>query len=472
MRFDDRIATVLAWDARTPQDGARLWRQLADLLARAQDADADAVQGALARLDALESNLPLAERRRFVAGLDLGEAPASFRSHLADDPDRYGAIVPLPMVEDIVTDLWDAPEPDAPVGGHDEHHAPAHQITDLLARIDAYHARRESPSGQAFAFQIDGAGALHAQEGGALLAHCAEPPQGVDGHVAGAWRQGSAFADARLTVADGPHAGEWRISADPISSEAGRIIGYRGTARSPRVDETAVVPQVAPLSPVVGATRLDAAIVRLREPLEAIVDAVDPEALPAGEVRAAAGEVILRGAALAAAIDNLEIAVAAAGDGGLDIAALLVRIDAALQPLAVAKGLKISFRVARSLPPVSADPQAVERMVARLIGAVVALGRKREHIVARLGRDRGNGQMLALSVTRPGRLTGWPPQALLDPPAALPDADAPELGLSFALRLVDRLAQEAGGHLTIHQDRIVLALPLSADRATLRAREA
>jgi hypothetical protein len=111
----------------------------------------------------------------------------------------------------------------------------------------------------------------------------------------------------------------------------------------------------------------------------------------------------------------------------------------------------------------------VERMVARLIGAVVSLGRRNEQIVARLGRDRTDGRMLALSVTRPGRLTGWPSYALLDPPP-LQDADAPELGLGFALRLVDRLSQEAGGRLVIHDDRIVLSLPLSASPHTLQAR--
>jgi hypothetical protein len=77
--------------------------------------------------------------------------------------------------------------------------------------------------------------------------------------------------------------------------------------------------------------------------------------------------------------------------------------------------------------------------------------------------------MLALSVTRPGRFTGWPPHALLDSPA-LRDAGAPELGLGFALRLVDRLAQEAGGRLVVHDDRIVLSLPLPASPRILRAR--
>jgi hypothetical protein len=463
VRFDDRIATVLAWEPRTPADCARVWHQLVDLIGHASDADEALVNDAVARLSTIQGNVLLPVRRRAIAALDYGQVPQALLAHLSHDAAAYGGLLPRtpePRPPEIAP-IEEAEEA-APVA--------ASQITDLLARIDAFKARREEPaeSNAGFAFQIDEAGALHALDGASLLAHCAEPPQGVDGQAAGAWRLGAPFADARLVIDSGPHAGEWRISADPILSEGGRTIGYRGIARAPRADETAVVPTPVDPMPTVHASRLDAAIDRLRDPLEAIVTVADPETLPPGEIRVAAGEVISRSAALSAAIDTLELAVAAAGDGGLDAAALLVRIDAALQPLAEARGLKISFRLASGLPPVDADPQAVERMVARLIGAIVSLGRRGERIVARLGRDRADGRMLALSVTRPGRLLGWPPYALLDPPP-LPDADAPELGLGFALRLVDRLAQEAGGRLAIHDDRIVLSLPLPPEPRALRA---
>ncbi|MDO6414726.1 hypothetical protein Q4F19_10080 [Sphingomonas sp. BIUV-7] len=473
MRFDDRLATILAWEARDQDDRVRIWRQLADLLAVGADLDEALSADAVARFGETEQAVPLSDRRRMIEGLDLSRASAPFLDHLERDAAAYGVLLrtpsPLrrmtPAMLDEPYDLFPAEhEPAPPIA--------ASQISDLLARIDAYQARREEEPvlETGFAFTIDASGALRAQDG-TLFAHCAEPPQGVDGQAAGAWRTGTGFSDARLLVEDGPHAGEWRISAEPIDDIIGRTAGYRGVARAPRADETAVLQ--APSAPTASAaetTRLDGAIDRLRDPLEAMVEAVVADALPPGEIRAAASEVASRGAALVAAIDALELAVAAAGDGGLDIAALLVRIDGALQPLAEARGLKVSFRVADGLPPVDADPQAVERMVARLIGAVVALGRRREQIVARLGRDRADGRMLALSVTRPGRLTGWPAQALLDPPAALGDADAPELGLGFALRLVDRLAQEAGGRLAIHDDRIVLSLPLRAETGLRRMR--
>lgn len=517
MRFDDRIATLLGWEARAAGDRGRIWRQLADLLGDAPDLDEALAAAAVARLVETEQDVPLADRRRAVAGFDLAWAAPAFLEYLARDPATYGALLPARRIaadidwsdaEDEPFDLpWDdedeegdvlllgtedAPSRDweeeplldlDPIDADPAPPAASSQISDLLARIDAFQARREAPVADVgFAFEIDAEGVLRAREDGLLLAHCAEPPQGVDAGVTGAWRLGAPFVDARLIVEDGPHAGEWRISADPIRSEGGRTIGYRGTARAPRADETAVMrPPADGQSSAVGASavkpgatasRLADAIDRLREPLAALFAAADPDALPPGQVRDAAGEVRSRSAALTAAIETLELAVAAVGEGGLDAAALLVRIDAALQPLAEARGLKVSFRLARGLPPVDADPQAVERMVARLVGAVVSLGRRNEQIVTRLGRDRADGRMLALSITRPGRFTGWPGQALLDPPPAPQDADAPELGLSFALRLVDRLAQEAGGRLAIHADRIVLSLPLPADPRKLPAREA
>lgn len=476
VRFDDTIATLLSWKASAEKPRVRIWLHLADLLGRSSGADAALLEDAVARLIETEGDVPPEDRRRIIAQLDLSRSPREFLAYLERDREAYGDLLPLAVIAPLsvtgreLVEAWSDGEEVEGRGGEEGECSSGSQIADLLARIDAFQARRDDQRISGFFFEIDAMGALRARDGADALAQCTEPPQGVDGQVAGAWRSGTHFTDARLTVERGPYAGEWRISGDPQHDQAGRTIGYRGVARTPRPDETAVVlPALVAPAPRIDASRLDAAIDNLRDPLEAIVEAADPEALPPGEIRVAASEVASRSAALVAAIDTLELAVAAAGDGGLDTAALLVRIDSALRPLAEARGLKIRFRLARSLPPVDADPQAVERMVARLIGAVVSLGRRNEQIVARLGRDRTDGRMLALSVTRPGRLTGWPSHALLDPPP-LQDADAPELGLGFALRLVDRLSQEAGGRLVIHDDRIVLSLPLSASPHTLQAR--
>jgi hypothetical protein len=383
VRFDDSVTTLLDWDMPDAADRARIWRQLADVVSRVENCDDRVLALALERLIETEQDVAPADRRQTISSLDLAASPPDFLNYLARDQAVYGALLPAAAqpVRAIATPIADDPLDDRESESGENEVAAGSQITDLLARIDAFHARREDDREGGFTFQIDEAGAIRARDGTVPLAHCGEPSQGVDGQVAGAWRNGEHFADARLSVERGPYAGEWRISADPQHDEAGRTIGYRGVAREPRAEETAVMPP--PLATQkVDVPGLDGAVDRLRGLLGAIVEAVDPKSMPPGEIRLAAGEVAARSAALAAAIDALELAVAAAGDGGLDMAALLVRIDAALRPMAEARGLKISFRLARGLPPVDADPKDVERMVARLIGAVVALGWRGEQIVA------------------------------------------------------------------------------------------
>ena len=79
------------------------------------------------------------------------------------------------------------------------------------------------------------------------------------------------------------------------------------------------------------------------------------------------------------------------------------------------------------------------------------------------GREPGPvGGRLALTLTRPGRLVGRSAQGLRMLADAGEGADAPLLAFGFALRLVERLAAEAGGTLSIHDDRLRLTLPRQA----------
>lgn len=466
MRFDDRLTTALAWE---PQDDAarhRLWRQLVDLTAQSPYWPSQDIDRAVARLREWGHDLPVATRRASVAALRAPRLPLALLAYLEEEPGVGAAL----KARTLATDSIQPSLPLAVAAVPAERSAPKSQIADLLDRIEAHRSRRDQPEAEpaeAFDFHIDRDGQLREKDGTPLAAYCAEPALGVDGQATGAWREGSAIVDARLVLEDGAHAGEWRMSAEPERDPEGRLLGYRGSAQPPRPDQSAAgsAPPARRAPP-----ELDEAIDRLRDPLETIAEVADPAILPAGDVRVAAATVAEKSAALLAAVDALDLAIAASEDGGLDVAGLLVRIDATLQPLAEARGLKISFRVARGLPPVAADPQAVERMVTRLVGAVVALGRKGERVVTRLVRHRSDGRMLELSVTRPSRLLGRSPQSLRDPPPAASGADAPELGLGFALRLVDRLAGEAGGRLTIHDDRLVLTLPLHAEPRVIRVR--
>ena len=76
-----------------------------------------------------------------------------------------------------------------------------------------------------------------------------------------------------------------------------------------------------------------------------------------------------------------------------------------------------------------------------------------------------------LSVSRPRLLSGTTDKVLCD--AGNDDhtmfPDAPLLGLSFTLRLVDKLARDAGGQFLITPDEFVLYLLNQVQRADLPA---
>ena len=77
---------------------------------------------------------------------------------------------------------------------------------------------------------------------------------------------------------------------------------------------------------------------------------------------------------------------------------------------------------------------------------------------------------MTFGLARPAALKGCDEQTLLDPGYG-PDGDwpdAPLLGLGFTLRLVARLATQAGGSLEIMPDSFELHLPLTEVRAEVQ----
>ena len=96
MRFDDRLATVLARPAERPTDRVAHWRQLLDLLAqRGAEPDTDSSREAFARLRLLRPIVPLAIRQetaRALAGRPIAAPLVAFLA--ADVPAVAGAILP------------------------------------------------------------------------------------------------------------------------------------------------------------------------------------------------------------------------------------------------------------------------------------------------------------------------------------------------------------------------------------------
>lgn len=368
------------------------------------------------------------------------------------------------------------------------------EISDLVARIDAYTRTREASSppaqpaatsgdaheaGTAFRFETDATGTLRWVDGvartplvGLCLAHAAQQGAAqVDGVVAGAYRRRSPFRDARLEVGGASDAaGGWRLSGVPAFDHAsGRFLGYRGSARRPRADESATPPPRSRAA----SDSLRQLVHELRTPTNAIAgfaELIETELLGpvADPYRGHAVQIREQATALIQAIDDLDTAARIEG-GALDLRATIVPMRplvaqaiADLQPLAALRGANVMLDPEGASPDVTADDRALERLIGRLLAALVAAAGPGEAIGVAIG---GAADAVTVAIDRPAALAGANDSALLsiDADCAAPDG-APLLGAGFALRLASNLAVELGGALAIDARRLTLRLPATVDR--------
>ena len=380
--------------------------------------------------------------------------------------------------------------------------APAHpgrfEIADLVARIDAFQRDRPEPAApplipaampfDGFRFETDAEGTIRWVDGGARaalvgmsLAHSA--PQGlaqVDGVAAGGFRERARFADARLVIeGHSAAAGAWRLAAAPVfDPDTGRFTGYRGSARRPRADEAAEPREGTAEAGRAASDSLRQLVHELRTPTNAIAgfaELIETQLLGpvAPTYREQAGAIRTHTMALLAAIDDLDTAARIAGRA-LELRAttvavepLVARVLADLAPLARLRGAGIAFAPgAEHL--VCADDRAVERLVGRLLAALVSASGQGERLRLKV-KDKPDGT-IAIQVDRPAALAAIGDEALL---AIDADAEAlegaPLLGTGFALRLARNLAVELGGSLAIGADRLTLRLPAALDREVEQA---
>lgn len=372
------------------------------------------------------------------------------------------------------------------------------QIRELVARIEAFqrhrkvHAPSPAPEVEAlppiegFRWETGPDGIILWVEGaprgpliGQSIATIAGTGAfGVDGQAAGAFEKKAPFRDARFrVVGSGDVAGDWRISGVPcFDPERGSFIGYRGSARRPRVDEVARADLAEPtglFGTGVPADALRQLIHELRTPLNAIAgfaEMIDGQYMgpAAAGYRTRAKEIMEQAARLLSAVDDLDTAARiethrlVLGEGATDTAELLQRLDLAYAPVAAQRGAALAARIAPDLPPGRVEAATGERMIARLLAATIGLAGPGETIAAALASAEVGGKaMLCLAIDRPHAIAGRVEAALLDPGYS-PEGDwpgAPALGLGFALRLVRNLAEAAGGALVIGEDRFYLYLP-------------
>ncbi len=368
-------------------------------------------------------------------------------------------------------------------------------ISDIVARIEAFRQRRSDgldempapqPVPQGFRYETDATGAIVTVEGvsrtplvGASIAlSVMQGVMQVDGVTTGAFRRRSVFRDARLLVGgDSPAAGSWRLSGSPVFDDAsGRFAGYRGTGRRPRADESA-----APVRPVRSSASdsLRQLVHELRTPSNAIAgfaELIGTELLgPVPEVyRDRANLIRSQAAGLIAAIDDLDTA-ARIEVHALDLRTmvvpmqpLLARIVADLVPLADLRGAIVTLDSASDAVDVAGDDRAVERLLGRLLAAIVSAGSQGERITVAVALVDASAVVM---VDRPRALGPHAADDLLSIDAER-EADiegAPLLGTGFALRLAQNLALELGGALTIGDDRLTLRLPAVATRTVEQA---
>jgi len=532
LRFDDMIATVLEQPEAHPSALAAKWRQLVDLLAQRRDADSlEAVEW----LRRVRARIPAATRTEIGSTLAGRRVSREILAFFAEDEAAVAApllreaqvpaadwIAVLPRLGpaarallrhrrdlpgEVVHALASFGSADFALSGTVEPEAAAPspaaerseaQIRDLVARIENFRRQREAaapPPAEALApaeqFQWetgpDGtiiwvANAPRGPLIGQSIASIAERGQfGVDGQAAGAFEKRAPFRDARFSVAGaGPAAGDWRISGVPFFDAAqGSFLGYRGSARRPRLDEVArSEPPPAPAAPGLFGTHLPADALRqliheLRTPLNAIIgfaEMIDGQYMgpAAATYRGRAVEIMDQARGLLSAVDDLDTAARIEtsrlqlAEASVDAVALLCRLHDAYERVAAQRGSRIAIEIERDLPPAQVEESALERMFARMLAATIGLAAEGETIAATMAMGQRDGRnMLCLSIDRPRAIAGLDEPALLDPGYS-PEGDwpgAPALGLGFALRLVRNLAEAAGGALDIGEARFFLYLP-------------
>lgn len=381
----------------------------------------------------------------------------------------------------VVAEALARSEPDTPAPPPTDGFA----ISDLVARIEAFRRRREEEpvertepaeeQPERFQFETDATGTIIGVQGvargplvGFSMAHAGV--QGlaqVDGVATGAFRRRSRFEGARLEVGGASSAtGSWRLSAVPTFDPAtGRFMGFRGTGRRPRADES-----TAPIRRAPSPDSLRQLVHELRTPTNAIAgfaELIESELLgPVSEIyRARASTIRTRAADLLVAIEDLdtasriEMGALELRPGPVVLQPLLEHVIADLAPLAAMHGVRVLIDADEGAQAL-VDDRAAERLLRRLLATLVSAGRAGEIIRVSV---YANPSSVEIAVDRPRTLVDLEAEALL----ALDGGDeegAPLLGTGFALRVVRSLAGELGGGLEFGPKRLTLRLPAAVDR--------
>lgn len=302
--------------------------------------------------------------------------------------------------------------------------------------------------------------------------------RGVDAAVATAFNRRMPMRGGRADLGMAADlAGEWRIDADPCFDRAtGRFTGYSGTVRRPMPWESAG--QDSQDSAMTGRDGLRQIVHELRTPLNAIMgfsEIIEQQLFGpvAREYRDMALRIGQDARQLLNGFDDLDTALRldrnAIDDpqGCVPLDDLLERLSSRVQPLLTHAGARLVIAPAPRDTMLAMSPQALDRILPRLTGALIGSCRHGETL--EIGFADAD-DALGMTFSRPQALAGLEDAELFDVDRQVAGMDngGPLLGLGFCLRLVRNLAASHAGRLEVTPDALCLTLPvarISADEA-------
>ena len=514
MRFDDRLKTVMTQPVADAHDRTVRWRQLVDLLSRPHEEIDPALLDAA--LTMVRSGLrgvarPIrAATARSIAGRasepqlvaifagDKLEVAAPLLSSAQLDEAGWATVTKAASTEvasfirtirgeaSVAAAQAEAPPAAEPVA-EDEH---SHSISELVARIERLKSRREghaapiekfeappetaAPAGPAsmlFRWECDASGQIAWVDGaprGALIGRSLPGEEGADRRLIRAFADRLPFDGAPLTIPAPALEGEWRLSGIPAFSPVdGRFLGYRGIARRGlEQDEEPLAAPAGKTALASDAESLRETIHEIKTPLNAIIgfaEIIDGQYLgPAHRsYRHRAAEIVSQARILLAAIEDLDFAARIqTGSAGqqeqVDLGQILPPLIEELAERALARNVQLRVIPIADQHPCALDRDLADRLLRRLLGAVIDSAAAGEAIKVEVHEERGR---CLVSVTRPASTVNFTERQMLDPSfLSSGEEEGSRLGLGFALRLVRGLVRLAGGSLKFTTDQIVLTM--------------
>ena len=512
MRFDDRLKTVMTQPVADAHDRTVRWRQLVDLLSRPHEEIDPALLDAA--LSMVRSGLRAVARpiraatARSIAGRasepqlvaifagDKLEVAAPLLSSAQLDETGWAMVAKAasPEVANFIRSIHGGKEASPPAPPTtaieptpENDHSPS--ISELVARIERLKQKRETaepletfaapppapreplvPNSMLFRWECDASGQIAWVEGaprGALIGRSLPGEEGADRRLVRAFADRLPFDGAPLSLPAPSLEGEWRLSGIPAFSPVdGRFLGYRGIARRD-VDEAddELLPAAKPAL-ASDAETLRETIHEIKTPLNAIIgfaEIIDGQYLgPAHRsYRHRAAEIVSQARILLAAIEDLDFAARVqTGSAGpqvsTDLGEILPPLIEELAERSLARGVELRVTPISDQHPCALDRDLAERLLRRLLGAVVDSAAAAETIKVDVHEEKGR---CLVSVTRPASTAHLSERQMLDPSfQSTGEEDGSRLGLGFALRLVRGLVRLAGGSLKFTADHIVLTM--------------